>query len=298
MEVRYLQEFVTLERMRNFTRAADALYTTEATLSRHIRTLEKELGQPLFIRTTRRMELTEFGKKFLVYAEKITQTMRECEINLLKQDPRHVDSLLIGVFGKGFHYPVVDKSLRRFTLRVPNCAIGMVEGDPVQLKEKLHKRECNVIIIREKTEETDDAFKRLTLLRDPLCVIVSKDDPLAQEETVEVSRLRERKTTMLTEYMLSYEVFVELCRAHGFEPHIRVMFKERNIIENFIVISEETTVLCRDMAERLFDPAAQVVREIAPRTCECVNLLALKNTSLPEITRIAFECFAETVAVT
>ena len=46
MDLQHIREFVTLERICNYTRAADALYTTEATLSRHIRALEKELGQP------------------------------------------------------------------------------------------------------------------------------------------------------------------------------------------------------------------------------------------------------------
>ena len=61
MQVQMLQEFLVLAETLNFLAAASDLYISQATLSKHIREMEKELGAPLFKRTTRKVELTELG---------------------------------------------------------------------------------------------------------------------------------------------------------------------------------------------------------------------------------------------
>ena len=73
MELNYLQEFVTLARTLHYSEAAEELFVSQATLTRHIQALEQELGEPLFSRTTRKTSLTEFGQAFLPYAESMVQ---------------------------------------------------------------------------------------------------------------------------------------------------------------------------------------------------------------------------------
>lgn len=295
MELNYLQEFVTLERIRNFTHAADMLYTTEATLSRHIRSLEKELGQPLFIRTTRTIDLTDFGRKFLIYAEKIVETMKDCEEHLLFKDQEQEKRLIIGVFGQIANYPVIQRGLNLFATSDPNCVIGTVQGDILQLKEKLQKREYNLAIVRERTPVLNDAFERLTIQAEPLCVVIAKDDPIARGDTVNIRELKGRSVTLPSEHMLSHKLFLELCRAEDFEPRIRLLLKEREFIESVITIGSGITVLSQTMAERSVNPETQVVKEIYPWTCEYVNLLVLKGVKLPEVTQHALKCFQEAV---
>lgn len=227
MELQYLREFVTLERIRHYTRAADELYTTEATLSRHIRALEKELGQPLFLRTTRQVELTQFGEKFLTYAKKIVSTMEECEANLLKKEINLGERLMIGIFGLISPYGAIREALRSFSTLHPNCAVGSVQGDLTQLKEKLLRREYDLAIVRESMTESDDIFGRINIMKEPLCVVAPKDDPLAQEKEVDVRSLKGRKVTLPSEFMLSHRLFVNLCRRNDFEPQVRSILRER-----------------------------------------------------------------------
>ena len=60
-----LKEFMVLAETKNFWEASDRLYMNQSTLSKHIKSLENELGVPLFTRTTRRVELTSYGQTFL-----------------------------------------------------------------------------------------------------------------------------------------------------------------------------------------------------------------------------------------
>lgn len=293
VDIQYLREFVALERIRNFTQAADELYTTEATLSRHIKAMEKELEQPLFLRTTRRIELTEFGRKFLVYAERIVDTWEDCSASLLKKDAHLGERLMIGIFGLISHYTVIQKALREFSTSNPECTVGTIQGDLTQLKEKLLKREYDLAIVRESTAMADDMFGRVTIMKEPLCVVVPKNDPLAQENVVNVLSLKGRSVTLPSEFMLSHRLFVDLCRKNGFEPKVRSILREREFMENFISIGNGITIMCENMAYRSFNSETQTVKFIAPSTHEYINLLYLKNATVSETIRHAVQCFEE-----
>lgn len=71
MELKQLQFFVAAKECGSLSKAADRLYTTQPNVSKVIRTLEKELGSPLFERTSRGLRLTAYGKSIYEYAENI-----------------------------------------------------------------------------------------------------------------------------------------------------------------------------------------------------------------------------------
>lgn len=60
-----LKHFVTLARLGSFAKASVALFLTQPALSRSIKALEDELGQQLFDRVGRRIELNAFGQRTL-----------------------------------------------------------------------------------------------------------------------------------------------------------------------------------------------------------------------------------------
>jgi len=54
----------------SFTRAAEKLFTAQPSLSQQIKGLEQEVGVNLFERSSRKIQLTDEGKAFLIYADK------------------------------------------------------------------------------------------------------------------------------------------------------------------------------------------------------------------------------------
>src|SRR3954454_2945498 len=65
VELRHLATFVAVAEEGTFTRASDRLHVVQSAVSAGVRTLERELGTPLFARSTHRVELTDAGAALL-----------------------------------------------------------------------------------------------------------------------------------------------------------------------------------------------------------------------------------------
>ena len=70
-----LRGFEAAARLGSFAKAADELCLTQAAVSHQVRSLEKELGQQLFLRLPRELVLTDAGKDFLATVESALQTL-------------------------------------------------------------------------------------------------------------------------------------------------------------------------------------------------------------------------------
>ena len=73
MDIQQIQYFLEVVRSGNFSVAAENLYTTQSSVSKNIKSLEKELNIQLFDRGKRQIQLTEAGKLILKDAHSIVQ---------------------------------------------------------------------------------------------------------------------------------------------------------------------------------------------------------------------------------
>ncbi|WP_302417822.1 LysR family transcriptional regulator [Blautia marasmi] len=95
MNTTSLETFLALSKILNFTKASEALFVAQSTVTNRIAELEKELGQPLFVRSPRSLKLTEAGIKFIDYANRILALEKSAVTMLNTQDfPR--ENLHIG----------------------------------------------------------------------------------------------------------------------------------------------------------------------------------------------------------
>ena len=73
MELSQLRTFREVAGALSFTRASQKLNMTQSAVSHQIKALERELGEPLFIRAKRGVKLSDAGKLALEYAERIIE---------------------------------------------------------------------------------------------------------------------------------------------------------------------------------------------------------------------------------
>lgn len=93
MDFKQIEAFVNVVRYKSFSRAADATFFTQPTISTHISILEKELGTKLLDRKGRTVEMTPQGKQFYRYAVEMVNT-RSRAIAALDKDSDKVEGIL------------------------------------------------------------------------------------------------------------------------------------------------------------------------------------------------------------
>lgn len=117
LNFRHLQYFWAVAKEGNLTRAASRLHVSQSALSAQIKQLEEQLGQPLFSRVGRGLQLTEAGQLALSYADSIFAAGAELTALLRegRRDERHV--LRIGAvatlsrnFQENFLRPLLQRS--------------------------------------------------------------------------------------------------------------------------------------------------------------------------------------------
>ena len=95
MNIETLKTFMILVKAGSFSKTAEIFHVTQSTISSRINDLEKELGKKLFYRKHHKIELTESGRFFLPYAEKIVNNWN-FSINRLNSTTLFDDQISIG----------------------------------------------------------------------------------------------------------------------------------------------------------------------------------------------------------
>lgn len=89
MDVQQLRAFREVARRRSFSGAAKELFLSQPAVSRQISSLETEIGMPLFVRMGNHIVLTDPGRKLLVYAEEVLQTLEQATRTLQNLQDLH-----------------------------------------------------------------------------------------------------------------------------------------------------------------------------------------------------------------
>ena len=96
MELRVLHYFLTIAREQSISGAAEFLHISQPTLSRQMKDMEDELGKQLFVRSNRKITLTQEGRILRKRAEEILDLVKKTEDEITLQDNVTEGDLYIG----------------------------------------------------------------------------------------------------------------------------------------------------------------------------------------------------------
>ncbi len=128
MDLRQLEIFVKVAEFGSFSKAAEALYLTQPTVSEHIRTLEDEVGVRLLDRLGRGAAVTRAGQLLLSYAQRMLALAREARQAMDGFQGRMSGELLIGASTIPGEY-VLPAMIGRFKEKYPDISITLLIGD-------------------------------------------------------------------------------------------------------------------------------------------------------------------------
>ncbi|MEU8032023.1 LysR substrate-binding domain-containing protein [Streptomyces sp. NPDC049099] len=195
MELRHLQHFAAVAEDRHFTRAAERLMVSQSGLSASIRALERELRAPLFVRTTRRVTLTEAGRALLVEAERILAQVRAAH-----EAVAAVQGVLRGTLALGTEQCIagvqVARLLAAFRGRHPDVEIRLRQAGSGALAEEVGAGRLDLAFAY-RTQADSDQLRSVSLTSEPMTVLCHPGHRLASAGAV------------LTPDDLAGEVFVD-----------------------------------------------------------------------------------------
>ena len=127
MKLAHLRHFIAVAESGSFSRSAEVLFLTQPALSRSIRALEDEMGQPLFDRIGRRSELTPFGREVLQRAKQLVFDADELTASGHRMREGRAGSLRVGM-GSGPGAMLMTPLLTHMATRHPAVRLTIARG--------------------------------------------------------------------------------------------------------------------------------------------------------------------------
>lgn len=147
MEFRQLEAFTAVADLKSFSKAADALYLSQSTVSSHIKNLEKELQKNLIVRTTKSLQLTTDGLIFLKYAKRIIET-RDAAIETLNSPSDSLIHLGASTIPSSCLIPQLLSSYRKSH---PYTYFSIIQNDSEEILSKILDGSIELGLIGENT---------------------------------------------------------------------------------------------------------------------------------------------------
>ena len=189
MKLEYLEEFLVLAETNNYSLAAEELFISVSTLSRHIILLEEELGAELFTRGPRTVTLSRTGELLCRHARTIISAKEEFERELAAESRQSRQRLCIGFSRAAVKYGMLDK-LMQFKSSEPDIDFAFCEASPTQLLQMLRLDECGFIISYKYIFHNNSDYQSKVLVRDTLAVAMAADNPLAGRGSLRLEDLK------------------------------------------------------------------------------------------------------------
>lgn len=187
MDLAELQVFLTVAREGSFSRAAERLYRTQPAVSLAIRKLEESLGQPLFVRGSRPVRLTDAGNLLRDYAERLINLREEVKKRLNELGGLTRGELSLGVNESSIH--ALLPALGAFRQQHPGVLIRV---------HRMFSRDIPHEVLNYRLDlgavsfvPRDPQLQATEILKDELTLVVPPQHALARKREVDVAELND-----------------------------------------------------------------------------------------------------------
>ncbi len=222
MNLRQLQQFVTLVETRNFHRAAELLHMAQPPLSVSIRRLEEELGGKLFERTPNGAVPTPMAEAMLAQAQLTLFHAEQCK-RKAKEALQGLGGLLrIGFIGSAT-YRLLPQLIPRLRHDFPQLTLQLFESTSLEVLDGLRAKRLDIGFLRFPVMDAG-AVDVQPLERDDFVLAVASHSPLAHKagQRIALSEAARENYIAYPQHQvpgLSAMAYLR-CQLSGFTPHV------------------------------------------------------------------------------
>ena len=257
-----IEAFLEVARRQNLSRAAEALFVSQPTLTARLQGLESTLGERLFVRTRRGMRLTEAGETFLPFAEHAIAALADGRERLDELRRGVAGRLVLGAPPTVSTYTLPDL-LARFSAAYPKVRLAVKTGTSEEILEMVLHDQVQLGIIRSLAHQE---IESVPLYTDALVLIAGPRHRLAGARTGGQARLAD----------LAGEVLVLFGRSSSYLEFTTATFRQAGVLTGS-VLELDNIEAAKKMVERglgvSFVPASTVAAELAAGTLTRIELV-------------------------
>lgn len=240
LDIKQMKYFIEIVRQGGMTRAAETLYIAQPTISKAIKELESEIGEPLFDRTRRQLLLTDVGEVFYHKAVEI--------LKLYESLPNETSSLLglekgyisIGISALMDMERLV-QVLGQFHQQYPNVVFNLDENGGKTIENQVRNNDIHLGLTSLPVDSK--LFDSFPLYKGEFQVVMHHTHPLAQKENVTFKDLKDEDFIMFNEDFYINDKIIALTRQAGFVPHIVSKISQWQFIEHLITAKMGISIL-------------------------------------------------------
>ena len=213
MNQKQLTYFMAIAEEGNITKAAKRLFIPEPYLSNQLKKIEQELDVKLAVRSTRKLQLTDAGKRFQFRATQMLEMINSIKMELKDFESGQQGTLAIGTVSTSVAI-LLSSSIPRFHQKFPNVKFEIRDMSTQSIQASLRIGTIEVGIVR--TPFDTALFDSYSLPKQPM-VAVSNREYKNDKSILQITELS--GLPLIVSYRFG-PIIVAACQAAGFKPNI------------------------------------------------------------------------------
>ena len=202
IQLMQVEGFLEVARRGSVSRAAEALFITQPTLTARLKALERDLGTPLFLRTPHGMRLTDAGRAWIPYAERALRALVDGRDALAQVMTASAGHLMIAAAPAVSTY-VLPELLERFVAAHPRVEVSVRTGHSEDVVELVLRDEVQIGLGR--TIRHPDLELRPFHTED-MVLVTAPEHPFTKRPSVTMAEVAGQKLIMFDRTSSYYEI--------------------------------------------------------------------------------------------
>lgn len=225
MDFKQIEAFVNVAKHKSFSKAADAIYLSQPTISAHIASLEQELGIILFDRNGKDIRLTHGGSLFLEYAINLMNIRNNAITNLANYNNKIAGKLIISSSTAPCRF-ILPKLVTIFKESFKDVTFDIKEESTKNVVDMIIGGESEIGIVGEILKDSRLSY---TKIADDNLVLVSNYPNLSEE--LDIEDIFDESFILREKGSATRSTFEDALNSHGYSPSRLKVFAEVSSLE-------------------------------------------------------------------
>lgn len=238
---RQLEIFETIARLGSFTRASEALFLTQPTVSMQVKKLSDAVGLPLYEQIGKRIHLTDAGIELARTAREIIDALERMDMSVAQMRGLQKGKLRLAVVTTAKYFaPML---LGEFSRSHPGITLSLKVTNRERVLERVADNLDDFYILSEPLGQQDLVAR--SFMENPLVVLAPPGHPLARSKQVTLDQLAAEPFLMREPGSGTRLAVEELFAGHGLKLNVRMELGSNEAIKQAILAGLGISVLSR-----------------------------------------------------